>query len=104
MSPTHTFTTDQVRHVAALANLTVTEAEEATMAVAFAETLDVIANLSSVDTTNIEPTAQTTGLENVWREDVVNPATTLSQEAALANAPATAQGYFVVKRILHHDQ
>jgi len=82
----------------------VTEAEGAKIAVSFAETLDVIANLSTVDTTNIEPTAQTTGLENVWRDDVVNPASTLSQEAALSNAPATAQGYFVVKRILHHDE
>lgn len=104
MSATHTFTTQQVRHIASLANLPVTDQEEEKMAKAFAETLDVIANLSTVDTTAVEPTAQTTGLENVWREDVVTPDSTLSQKEALSNAAASSQGYFVVKRILHHDE
>jgi aspartyl-tRNA(Asn)/glutamyl-tRNA(Gln) amidotransferase subunit C len=104
MSAKTQFTTQQVHHIATLANLPVSPAEETAIASAFAETLDVIANLASVDTTGVEPTAQTTGLENVWREDVVNLETTLSQKEALANAEHTAQGYFVVDRILHHDE
>ena len=104
MSATHTFTTQQVKHIAKLANIPVSSAEEQKFATSFAETLDVIANLSAVSTTGVEPTAQTTGLENVWREDVVNLEETLSQKEALANAPHSAQGYFVVDRILHHDE
>lgn len=98
------FTTQQVKHIAALANVPVSVEEERAIASAFSETLTVIANLATIDTSTVEPTAQTTGLENVWREDLVTPETMLSQIDALANAPATAQGYFVVKRILHHDQ
>ncbi len=104
MAANQTFTTQQVRHIAALANLAVSPEEEVTIAAAFAETLNVIANLTSIDTANVEPTAQTTGLENVLREDAVTPESTFSQKEALANAKATTQGYFVVERILHHEK
>lgn len=104
MSKTQTFSTQQVHHIAQLANLPVTEKEEATIAHAFDETLNVIANLATINTTGVEPTAQTSGLENVWREDVITPEKTLSQKEALANAAVATQGYFVVNRILHHDQ
>lgn len=104
MAAAHHFSTQQVKHIAQLANLPVTVKEEQMLATAFDETLAVIANLSSLDTKNVEPIAQTTGLENVWRADVAPPDYSLSQEEALANASASAQGYFVVPRILHHDE
>jgi aspartyl-tRNA(Asn)/glutamyl-tRNA(Gln) amidotransferase subunit C len=98
------FSSSQVEHIAQLASIPLKESEVEPIAQAFGETLEVIANLSSVDTTDVEPTAQTTGLENVWREDEVRAETTLSQAEALANASATHDGYFVVERILHHDK
>ncbi len=100
----NSFTTDQVHHIASLANIPVSAEEEITIASAFAETLGVITNLTSLDTVNVSPTAQTTGLENVTRDDIVKPDDTLSQADALANAANTANGYFLVERILHHDQ
>ena len=104
MANQQAFSSKQVEHIARLAAIPLKESEVEPIARAFDETLEVITNLSSVDTTQIEPTAQTTGLENVWREDEVRAETTLSQKEALANAHITHEGYFVVERILHHDE
>lgn len=104
MSAKPTFSTQLVHHVAGLANLPLSPQEETALAQSFSETLDVITNLSNLDTSQVEPTAQTSGLENVWRDDSVDAENSFSQAEALANAPATADGFFVVKRILHHDK
>lgn len=93
----------QVKAVAALANIPVSDEQANKIGAAFDETLAVVANLQQVDTTQVEPTHQVTGLENVLREDVVDTKRMFSQEAALANAKATHQGYFVVSRILEND-
>lgn len=93
----------QIKHVATLANIPVTDAEAAKIEGAFEETLGVIENLRQVDITATEPTHQVTGLENVMREDVVDEKQMFSQEAALKNAKKAYQGYFVVPRILEND-
>jgi aspartyl-tRNA(Asn)/glutamyl-tRNA(Gln) amidotransferase subunit C len=64
------------------------------------ETLDYIATLNSIDTKNVEPTSQVTGLTNVLREDEAHPS--LSQEEALQNAQ-TYNGFFKVPAILDHE-
>jgi aspartyl-tRNA(Asn)/glutamyl-tRNA(Gln) amidotransferase subunit C len=51
-----------------------------------------------LDTQAIPPTATVLPLCNVMRAD--EPAASLSQEDALANAPAVAEGHFQVKAIL----
>lgn len=92
-----------VRHIAKLANIPITAEEETKLATAFAETLAVVDQLKQVDVTDVEPTSQVTGLENVWREDTLNPADTFSQAQALANAAATHDGYFVVPQVIDQD-
>lgn len=104
MATANTFSSSDVHHIATLANIPVSKEEEAAIATAFDETLSVIANLSTLDTSGVEPAAQTSGLENVWREDVVTPQRTFSQEAALSGSATTQNGYFVVERVLHHDE
>jgi aspartyl-tRNA(Asn)/glutamyl-tRNA(Gln) amidotransferase subunit C len=96
-------TLDQVKHVAGLAHIPVTNEEAKKLASAFAETLQVIENLKSVDVSQVEPTHQVTGLENVTRPDVVDHDRMLTQDQALANASQTHQGYFVVPRVLSTD-
>ena len=96
-------TTTQVKHVADLANIHISETEAAELTEAFSETLEVIANLQSVDTSKTALTHQVTGLENVLREDVVDTDHMLSQTEALANAPQTHEGYIVVPRIIDQD-
>ena len=56
-----------------------------------------IDRLKELDTDAIPPTAQVVEVANTLREDVPRPG--LSQEEALANAPATVDGFFRVPSI-----
>lgn len=90
-----------VKKVARLANLPLTDEEEEKYSKQLSETLDYVNKLEEIDTTNVEPTSQVTGLENVTRDDEVLPS--LSQEEALKNAKSTYKGYFKVKAILDQE-
>lgn len=90
-----------VKHIAKLANLTLSEEEEKKFEKQLEETVEYIEGLSEVDTTNVEPTSQVTGLENVTRQDEIKPS--LSQEDALKNAKSTHNGFFKVKGILQSE-
>ncbi|MEK6879283.1 MAG: Asp-tRNA(Asn)/Glu-tRNA(Gln) amidotransferase subunit GatC, partial [Nanoarchaeota archaeon] len=61
-------------------------------------TLNYLNKLNEVDTKDVEPTPQVTGLENVTREDKTRPS--LTQEEALTDTKSTQNGYFKVPRIL----
>lgn len=97
------FSTDLVQKIAQLAAIPVTPQEEKKLVVAFDETIGVIANLQELDTSTVEPTAHTTGQENVLREDVVRESTMFTQDQALQNAKRTHDGFFVVPRIIDND-
>lgn len=62
-------TTDDVRHVAKLARLQLTEEEIALFTKQFGPIMDAIGVLAEVDTDGVEPTRQVTGLENVLEAD-----------------------------------
>jgi len=55
-------------------------------------------NLSNVDTEHVHPTTYALPIENVFRADEVRPS--LSNEAALSNAPLAEDGYFKVPKVL----
>jgi aspartyl-tRNA(Asn)/glutamyl-tRNA(Gln) amidotransferase subunit C len=93
-------TKQQVQHIATLANIPVENSEAERLAKGFEETLNTIKDLQSVDTSNIEPTHQVTGMENVLREDIVDDSRTFTQKEALANAKQTHRGFFVVPQII----
>ncbi|MEK7571596.1 MAG: Asp-tRNA(Asn)/Glu-tRNA(Gln) amidotransferase subunit GatC [Patescibacteria group bacterium] len=90
-----------VSRVAQLANLPLTADEKKKLAAQLEETLTYIDQLNEVDTKNILPTSQVTGLENVLAEDIAQPS--LTQQAALANAQATDKGFFKVKGIFSDE-
>lgn len=90
-----------IKRVAELANLPISPQEEKKLEKELTETLDYIATLNSIDTKNVEPTSQVTGLSNILRED--NPLPSLSQEQALANAKSTHNGFFKVTAILPNE-
>lgn len=90
-----------VKHVAKLANLTLSSEEEKKFEKQLEETLEYISNLNEIDTSNIPTADNITSLENVTREDEVE--TSLSQEDALKNAKSTYKGYFKVKGILQNE-
>ncbi|HVX84442.1 MAG TPA: Asp-tRNA(Asn)/Glu-tRNA(Gln) amidotransferase subunit GatC [Phycisphaerae bacterium] len=88
----------QVRHVARLARLKLTDADVARYATQLTAILGYVAQLKSVDVTGAEPMAHPLPLKNVMRDDVVAPG--LSTDQVLANAPAREGPYFAVPKVL----
>lgn len=72
MSTLYNMKIDVVK-VAKLANLPLTSAEEKKFGKQLASILDYMEVLNKVDTSNVEPTSQVTGLKNVMREDETEP-------------------------------
>ena len=91
-----------VEHVAKLANLPLDEKHLEILGKQLTETLLYIDRLHERPAGNVEPTSQVTGLTNITRDDSV--AASLSQEAAVGNAPATHNGYIVVNAIFEEEQ
>lgn len=90
-----------VSHIAKLANLPISKEEKEKFEKQLSETLSYIDKLNEINTKNVEPTSQVTGLENVTRED--QPSPSLSQEEALKNAKSKYNGLFKVKEILENE-
>jgi aspartyl-tRNA(Asn)/glutamyl-tRNA(Gln) amidotransferase subunit C len=90
-----------VKHIAKLANLPVSNDEEKKFEQQLADTLTYIEELNEVDTTGVEITPQVTGLENILEEDTVRPS--LSQEEATSNAKNSHNGFFIVPAILEEN-
>lgn len=89
---------EQVRRIAHLARLELTEAEVALFGQQLAKILAYVEQLKEVDTEDVEPLAHPLPLTNVLRPDVPRPG--LSQEAALQNAPDEEAGFFRVPEVL----
>lgn len=87
-----------VKHVAKLANLPLTDGEEEKYSGQLSKILDYIEQLNKVDTSNVEPTFNVSGQKNVMGEDRAGDCT-LSQQEALVNAPKKQDGFFVTKGV-----
>ena len=92
---------DDVAHVAHLARLGLTDEELGRLEGQLNHILDQYAILARLDTEDIPPTAQTIELENILREDVVQPS--LPVEAVLANAAEREGDFIRVPPILGGD-
>lgn len=93
-------TKDDILHVAKLAKLEITDAEVKKYTDQLSTVIDYFSELSELDTKDIEPTSQTTGLENIFRQDEVKPENCLSRDAAVSGTDKIFNGYFKVKAIL----
>jgi aspartyl-tRNA(Asn)/glutamyl-tRNA(Gln) amidotransferase subunit C len=94
-------TEQEVRYVAALANLNLTDEEVARMSEDLGEVLTHMEKLNQLDTSGVEPMAQVlyeAGETATIGEDIERPG--IPQEAALANAPASAAGFFKVPKVI----
>jgi aspartyl-tRNA(Asn)/glutamyl-tRNA(Gln) amidotransferase subunit C len=90
--------TTEVLRIAGLARIGLSDAEVQRMADELSRIVGFVEQLQTIDISDTKPTDQVTGLEDVWREDEVKPS--LPREKLLANAPASKDGYIVVKRVL----
>jgi len=91
---------EQIKHIAKLARLELTEEELDKYGRQLSGVLDYIDQLKEVDTAGIEPTAQVTGLENVFREDKAEGWLEDEIIKALEDAPAKDERYIKVKRVI----
>ena len=91
-------TVDDVRWVAHLARLQLSEAEFETMTRQLAKILEYVNHLQQVDTSGVTPLAHPLPLHNVFRDD--EPAPSLPVATALANAPARNGDFFGVPAVL----
>lgn len=91
-------TTEEVRHIARLARLALTDDEVERYRGQLSGILDQFEVLNEIDTSDVPPTAQSLDLSNVTRPDALRPS--LSTEEVLANAPRTEDGYLRVRAVL----
>ena len=91
---------DDVRKVAELARLNLTEQEVAELRPQLSKLIDYVAVLEEVATDEVEPMVHAIEQTDVFREDV--PTEPLPREAALANAPKSDGNYFLVPPIIEH--
>jgi aspartyl-tRNA(Asn)/glutamyl-tRNA(Gln) amidotransferase subunit C len=88
----------EVEHIAELACLGLTEGEKDLFADQLSAILDYFRVLERLDTTSVPPTTTAVPLENVMREDRVEPS--MPREDVLANAPDAIDGFFRVRAVL----
>ncbi len=94
-----TITTDDVRHLAQLSNLQISDEETENLRGDLENILGYIEQLSDLDTTGVEPTYQVTALENVWRDDEVEDGG-VTREKLLNLAPEQADNSVKVPKVL----
>jgi aspartyl-tRNA(Asn)/glutamyl-tRNA(Gln) amidotransferase subunit C len=89
---------DDVRKLALLARLELTDEEVAVLGPQLESILGFVEKLSELDTTDVEPMTTALSVENRWREDRTVPG--LSTADALRNAPASDDECFLVPPVL----
>lgn len=94
----NTLTPEQVRKVANLARLQLSDADVSRFTQQLGQVLGYVEMLSELDTEGVAPLAHPLEIENVLREDVPTPS--LPREAALSNAPKSDGRCFIVPQII----
>jgi aspartyl-tRNA(Asn)/glutamyl-tRNA(Gln) amidotransferase subunit C len=87
-----------IKYVAHLARLHLTPDEEKKLGAQLGNILGYIEKLNQLDVAGVEPTAHAVPMVNVTRADETRPS--LLHEEALRNAPAQANGLFMVPKIV----
>lgn len=88
----------EVKYVARLARIRLNEEEKARFLKELNSILDYMDLLSEVDTEDVSPTTHTQHITNALREDIKRASQPLKD--TLANAPAKADGAFIVPGII----
>ena len=93
---------DQVRKVARLARLELSEPDLARMQQQLSAILDYVEQLNTLNTDGVEPLAHPLPVQNVFRPDEPSPSLPVGE--ALQNAPARAGDYFGVPAVFDTDE
>lgn len=87
-----------IDHLSRLARLALTEQEKTLYGKQLDNILAYMEKLNGLDTTGVEPTSHVILISNVMRDDL--PGTSLTQEAALKNAPDATDAFYRVPKII----
>ncbi len=90
---------DDVLHLAQLSNLQLSDDEITALQTDLGSILGYVAQLSELDTSGVEPTYQVTDLENIWRQDEIQPHGA-GREQLLALAPQQQDYQIKVPKVL----
>lgn len=91
-------TEKDVRHVAKLSRLALSDEEVQKYQGQLERILGHISELSKKNTDNVPPTSHPFEMGNVWREDVAKPYQNL--EGLMRNAPEKEETFFRVKKVI----
>jgi aspartyl/glutamyl-tRNA(Asn/Gln) amidotransferase C subunit len=92
-----------VAHLAKLVNMPLKPDEEKKLQSGFDSTLKAVDKLKQLTVGKTKSTFQVTKLNNVWREDKLQPERGLTQKQALSQAKRTYKGFFVVSRVINYE-
>ena len=91
-------TDEEIRHIALLARLGISDAEVEKFREQLSSILENMDILQQADTAGLEPTSQSVALENIYRSD--ETLRSLTADEVLANAPAREDNSFRVNAVL----
>jgi aspartyl-tRNA(Asn)/glutamyl-tRNA(Gln) amidotransferase subunit C len=90
-------TRDTVKHIAKLARLSLSEAEEALYTLQLGKIIEYFDELKAIDTTDVEPMSHALSITNVMRDDLV--VASPGHASLLTGAPEAEKGFFRVPKI-----
>ncbi len=96
-------TTDEIKKIAQLARIELTPEEEARYAGTISAVLEYMNILNEVDTDDVMPTFQVTGLANVTRDDVVVATSDEVQKKLIAQMPRVEMDELVVPGVFNNE-
>ena len=91
---------EEVEHIAELARIELSDAEKKEFAGQLSDVLGYVDQLKEVNTDNIEPVSQVTGLVNVTREDIVKDSDEKMRQGIIGNFPDSEDEYVKVKQVM----
>lgn len=94
-----TITNDDVRHLAQLSSLQMSDAEIESLRADIEKIINYIKQLDELDTDGVKPTYQVTGLQNVWRDDEIIDSS-VSRQQLLALAAEQSDNCVKVPKVL----
>ncbi len=93
---------EEIKHVATLARLEISESEETKFTEQLGSVLDYFEKLDSAKTGDSKPIEQINNMENIVIEDTIREKS--NREEMLANAPEQEDGFIKVKAVFENDE
>lgn len=102
--PMSALSSRDVLHLASLASLELNKTEVEELKKELSDVLNYFSELQKLNTEDVPPTSQTTGLETVFRNDETNTETLLTVESATSGTDKIHNNYFVVPAVIDKEK